>query len=65
MAEEDVDKVVEKVLDAGSTLDPIGLAKLAGVDITTEAPLNDTIDYIGSIIDEICKLTKEIDGIEA
>ena len=55
----------KKVLDAGSTLDPIGLAKLAGVDITTEAPLNDTIDYIGSIIDEICKLTKEIDGIEA
>ncbi|MCR5551762.1 MAG: oligoendopeptidase F [Oscillospiraceae bacterium] len=55
----------KKVLDAGSTLDPIGLAKLAGVDITTDAPLNDTIDYIGSIIDEICKLTKEIDGIEA
>ena len=55
----------KKVLDAGSTLDPIGLAKLAGVDITTDAPLNDTIDYIGSIIDEICKLTTEIDGIEA
>ncbi|MBQ1755882.1 MAG: oligoendopeptidase F [Oscillospiraceae bacterium] len=55
----------KKVLDAGSTLDPIGLAKLAGVDITTDAPLNDTIDYIGSIIDEICKLTKEIDCIEA
>ena len=55
----------KKVLDAGSTLDPIGLAKLACVDITTDAPLNDTIDYIGSIIDEICKLTKEIDGIEA
>ena len=55
----------KKVLDPGSTLDPIGLAKLAGVDITTDAPLNDTIDYIGSIIDEICKLTKEIDGIEA
>ncbi len=55
----------KKVLDAGSTLDPIGLAKLAGVDITTDAPLNDSIDYIGSIIDEICKLTKEIDGIEA
>ena len=33
--------------------------------IQREAPLNDTIDYIGSIIDEICKLTKEIDGIEA
>ena len=55
----------KKVLDAGSTLDPAGLAALAGVDISTDAPLNETIDYIGSVIDEICRLTKEIDGIDA
>ncbi|MBR5339002.1 MAG: oligoendopeptidase F [Lachnospiraceae bacterium] len=55
----------KKVLDAGSTLDPMGLAKLAGVDISTDGPLNETIDYIGEIIDEICRLTKEIDGIDA
>ncbi len=55
----------KKVLDAGSTLDPAGLAKLAGVDISTDGPLREAIDYIGSIIDEICALTKEIDGIEA
>ena len=55
----------KKVLDAGSTLDPAGLAKLAGVDISTDGPLNEAIDYIGSVIDEICALTKEIDGIEA
>ncbi|MBQ4001174.1 MAG: oligoendopeptidase F [Lachnospiraceae bacterium] len=55
----------KKVLDAGSTLDPTGLAALAGVDIRTDGPLNETIDYIGEIIDEICRLTKEIDGIDA
>lgn len=52
----------KKVLAAGSTLDPVELAKLAGVDITTDAPLLDTIEYIGSIIDEICKLTEEIEA---
>jgi hypothetical protein len=29
---------------------------MAGVDITTDAALLDTIDYIGGIIDEIEKL---------
>ena len=52
----------KKVLAAGSTLDPVGLAALAKVDITTDQPLLDTIEYIGSIIDEICKLTEEIEA---
>ena len=47
----------KKVLAAGNTLDPIGLAGLAGIDITTDAPLLDTIAYIGDIIDEIERLT--------
>lgn len=47
----------KKVLAAGGTLDPVGLAKLAGIDITTDAPLLDTIAYIGEMIDEIEKLT--------
>ena len=55
----------KKVLDAGSTLDPAGLAALAGIDITTDKPLRDTIAYIGDIIDEICRLTEELDGIKA
>ena len=55
----------KKVLDAGSTLDPAGLAALAGIDITTDKPLRDTIAYIGEIIDEICRLTEELDGIKA
>ena len=53
----------KRFLSAGGTLDPAGLAKLAGVDVTTDGPLNATIDYIGSIIDEICRLTEELDGI--
>lgn len=51
----------KKVLDAGSTLDPVGLAALAGVDITTDAPLLDTIETIGGIIDDIEKLTNELE----
>lgn len=51
----------KKVLDAGSTLDPVGLAALARVDITTDAPLLDTIETIGGIIDDIEKLTNELE----
>ena len=53
----------KRVLSAGSTLDPAGLAALAGVDITTDRALLDTIDTIGGIIDEICALTEELEGI--
>lgn len=52
----------KRVLAAGSTVDPIGFAKMAGVDITTDAALLDTIAYIGEIIDEICRLTEEIEA---
>ena len=51
----------KKVLAAGSTLDPVGLAALAGVDITTDQPLLATIDYLGEVIDEICQLTEELE----
>lgn len=54
----------KKFLSAGGTQDPVGLAKIAGFDITTDGPLNATIDYIGSVIDEICRLTEELDGIK-
>lgn len=45
------------VLKAGGTKSPVELAKMAGVDITTEKPLLNTIEHIGNIIDEIIKLT--------
>lgn len=50
----------KKVLAAGSTKTPVELAALAGIDITTDEPLLDTIETIGSMIDEICELTEEL-----
>lgn len=52
------------VLKSGGTKTPVELAKMAGVDITTEKPLLDTIEYIGNIIDEIIELTEKLDGIK-
>ncbi len=54
----------KKVLAAGATMDPVGLAGMAGIDITTDAPLLNTIEYIGGIIDEIGKLTTEMEKKE-
>ncbi|MBW9155274.1 oligoendopeptidase F [Clostridium tagluense] len=51
-----------KVLKAGGTKSPVELAKMAGVDITTEKPLLDTIEHIGNIIDQLVKLTDDMDG---
>lgn len=51
----------KKVLAAGSTKNPVELAAMAGIDITTDAPLLNTIETIGGMIDEICRLTGELD----
>lgn len=48
-------------LKAGGTKTPMELAKMAGVDISTDKPLKDTIAYIGSVIDELVTLTDEMD----
>ncbi len=50
----------KKVLAAGSTLPPLELAALGGIDISTDAALKDTIRIIGDYIDEICALTEKI-----
>lgn len=50
-----------KVLKAGGTKNPVDLAKMAGIDITTDKPLLDTIHFIGSAIEEIIQLTKELE----
>ena len=50
----------KKVLAAGSTKTPVELAAMAGIDISTDAPLLDTIETIGAMIDEICQLTDEL-----
>ena len=49
-----------KILKAGGTKSPVELAQMAGVDITTDKPLKDTIAYIGSLINELESLTEEI-----
>ena len=51
------------MLEAGSTRDPLGLAAIAGIDLSTPEALEHTIAYISGIIDEIAALTEEIDGI--
>ena len=51
--EREGEKAVEdwkRVLASGSTLTPLELAKKAGVDISTSAPLLDTIETIGGYI---------------
>lgn len=45
-----------EALKAGGTLKIEDLAKLGGVDISTDAALKNTIAYIGSIVDELEKL---------
>lgn len=50
----------KEVLKAGGSKNPVELAKMAGVDITTDKALLDTIAHIGNIIDEIIELTDEL-----
>lgn len=52
-----------KVLSLGGTKSSEELAKIAGVDITTDAPLKETIAYIGSLIDEMERLSKKLGDI--
>ena len=52
----------KEVLKAGGTKSPTELAQMAGVDVTTDEPLKETIAYIGELIDELVELTEEIEG---
>ena len=50
-----------EVLKSGGSKNPIDLAKMADVDVTADAPLLNTIEYIGSLIDEMERLTDKIE----
>ena len=50
-----------KTLQAGGSQSPIELAQIAGVDITTDAPLKETINYISNLVDELEILTYQIE----
>jgi len=51
----------KKALRAGSTVTPLEFAQMAGVDISTDGPLLETIEYIGEMIDEMCVLTEQLE----
>lgn len=57
---EDAAKDWIEVLKAGGSKTPIELARMAGVDITTDKPLMDTIAFIGEIITQLEELTLQI-----
>ena len=44
----------------GGSLDAIGPAGLAEIDITTDEAVKNTLEYIGSPLDEMIRLTEEI-----
>lgn len=50
-----------ETLKAGGSKSPVALADIANIDIRTNAPLKSTIGYIGSLVDELEKLTDEIE----
>ena len=47
----------KEALKAGGTLTPLEFAKKAGLDLTTDAPFIQTVEHIGSLIDQIIKLS--------
>ncbi|MDO5028467.1 MAG: oligoendopeptidase F [Bacillota bacterium] len=49
-------------LKAGGTEDSVGLAKIAGVDITTDQALRDTLKYLDGVVSKIEELTDQIEG---
>ena len=49
-----------RFLKSGCTLDPKQVGELLGVDVFDLRTLESTIEYIGSLIDEIEKLTDEL-----
>lgn len=61
--QEDEENMVDKwiqFLALGGELIPVDAAKVAGVDITTDKPLRDTIHYLDESVDRIIELTGQI-----
>lgn len=57
--EENPEEVVERWLETlslGASLSAQDLAKHAGVDVSTDKPLKDTIAYVGSLVDKLEEL---------
>ncbi len=48
----------KKFLSSGCTQDPVSLLKIAGVDLTTKAPIDAALKVFGEAIDEMVEITK-------
>ncbi|MDD6211765.1 MAG: oligoendopeptidase F [Clostridiales bacterium] len=46
-------------LKGGCSQDPISLLKMAGVDMTTNEPINQALEYFGELVDEFEELMKQ------
>ena len=46
----------KKFLSSGSSMDPISLLKIAGVDMSTPEPVHEALTYFGSLVDEMAQL---------
>lgn len=53
----------KEVLKMGGSKSPQQLAQLAGVDVSTDQPLKDTVKYIGELISEIEQISKKLGEI--
>ena len=47
-------------LKAGGSKDPLDLAKMADVDLTTDAPLRAMIDYVDEMVEDMIALTEKL-----
>ena len=48
----------KKFLSSGSSMDPISLLKLAGVDMSTPDPVNSALSLFGELVDELESLAE-------
>ncbi|HOB43896.1 MAG TPA: M3 family metallopeptidase, partial [Bacillota bacterium] len=48
-----------ETLKTGGLKEPIDLAKMAGVDMTTPDPIRTAVNYVGSLIDEVVESFKD------
>ena len=48
----------KKFLSGGSSMPPVELLKIAGVDLTSAQPIQDALDVFGQVIEELEELTK-------
>ncbi len=48
----------KRFLSAGGSADPITILKMAGVDMTTAAPINDALKLFGELLDEMEELMR-------